>query len=562
MALFGPKSTPPASSPPASTPSEAEKPPGGASNVPPALTFEPAPAGAELSEGGLAESAPTESAVPEPTPPEPPPPPEERLTVETSLYTATFSTKGGGIVDFEVKAYDLPSGKPLHLVDDRVAQPVLRIDPDAAGPAAEVSLENTMFAVRTQEANGLPVGEIVFTARSAGGATIERRYRLRADDYTIDAAVAVHGLPAHHDGEQSWVWTVGLPLTERDIKQDLQDVAAIVRVGDNYERNPIGDFRNGARTYEGTVHWAATRGKYFIAGIFPTGADLASRAEAFGDPAQHRVGFGVTFPIREGVGETTSRLYAGPIEQDRLVALGEGIDKKVGIKANMFLGGVFGWLATALHTLMVGLYKIIPNYGVAILLIAIASKLVFLPLTRKGAAQMKAMAALKPELDALRDRYKGDQQKLGVETMALYKKHGVNPAAGCLPLLIQMPVFFALYGVLRGAIELRQAPFVGWINDLSSPDILFSLGKVPFLPDNICVLPLLMAASTILMQRSTVMSDPRQRSLMYMMPVMMLFFFYNLPAGLNLYWTAQNLLSWAEQALSKGITAPTTAKAA
>jgi YidC/Oxa1 family membrane protein insertase len=492
-----------------------------------------------------------------------PPALEERITVDTPLYTAVFSTKGGGLVDFHVHEYVLADGTPLRLVENTPAQPVLRIDPDGTGPAASVSLENTMFRARTAEANGLAIGEIVFFATSSGGIEVERRYRFRPDDYTMDLAVSVNGLSAAADAEQSWVWSAGLPFTERDAEQDRQGTAAIVRVGENFEQKGLKDVRRGeTHTYEGAVQWAATRGKYFISGLFASAAEPATRAMIVGDPSKERVGYGITFPIHEGSDRAESRLYVGPIEQVRLVALGEGIDKKVGIKAGMFLGSVFGWLATGLHTMLVGLYKIIPNYGIAILIIAIVSKAAFFPLTRKGTMQMKAMAALKPELDALRDRHKDDQQKLGMETMALYKKHGVNPAAGCLPLLIQMPVFFALYGVLRGAIELRQAPFVGWISDLSSPDVLVSLGKVPLLPDNLCVLPLLMAASTILMQKSTMMSDPRQRTLMYMMPVMMLFFFYNLPAGLNLYWTAQNLLSWAEQALSKGITTPTTAKAA
>jgi YidC/Oxa1 family membrane protein insertase len=134
--------------------------------------------------------------------------------------------------------------------------------------------------------------------------------------------------------------------------------------------------------------------------------------------------------------------------------------------------------------------------------------------------------------------------------------------AGCLPMLIQMPVFFALYGVLRGAIELRQAPFMLWIDDLSAPDVLIALGSIPVLPDQIHLLPLLMAASTILMQRMTMVTDPTQKAMMYMMPVMMLVFFYQLPAGLNLYWTVQNLLSFGEQALVKGTTQTAAAKAA
>jgi YidC/Oxa1 family membrane protein insertase len=154
---------------------------------------------------------------------------------------------------------------------------------------------------------------------------------------------------------------------------------------------------------------------------------------------------------------------------------------------------------------------------------------------------MRAMQRLQPELERIKEKYKNDANAMNAAVMALYKEHKVNPAGGCLPMLLQMPLFVALYQVLFNAIELRLAPFVAWMQDLSAPDLLFSIGPIP-----VRLLPLLMAASGILSQRVTP-TDPRQLPTMYMMNVMMLVFFYNLPSGLVLYWTVMNLLTALQQ---------------
>ena len=154
---------------------------------------------------------------------------------------------------------------------------------------------------------------------------------------------------------------------------------------------------------------------------------------------------------------------------------------------------------------------------------------------------MRAMQRLQPEMARLKEKYKNDAQSLNTAVMALYKEHKVNPAGGCLPMLLQMPLFFALYSVLWNAIELRQAPFVAWIHDLSAPDKLFEIAGFP-----IRLLPLLMAGSGFLTQALTP-TDPRQASTMYLMNAVMVVFFYNLPSGLVLYWTVMNLLTALQQ---------------
>ncbi len=484
---------------------------------------------------------------------------EELITVRTPLYEAVFSNRGGGLVRFTTLGYDDPGGQPLVLVDTDVAQPVLRVDPDGEGGRAALTLEETIFSTRAESSPELEIAKLVFTTTGANGAHVERHYAFDPDYYTIDSRVEISGVGRRADGHYTLSWTDGLPVTEEHQKGDLTEFAALARIGENIERKGLDDFSS---EFEGQVRWAATRTKYFISALFVQGGG-AEEAALFGEKLTHRVGWAVTSELVEGAAGDGFVLYVGPIEQDRLTHLGEGIDSKIGIRSNMFLGAIFGWLARLVYEALNAIHAVIPNYGIAIILVALITKLLFFPLTRKGTASMKRMSALKPEIERIQEKYKGDQQKVSLETMALYKKHGVNPAAGCLPLLIQMPVFFALYGVLRNAIELRQAPFLFWINDLSAPDTLVHFGQFPMLPDALHVLPLVMAASTILMQKTTaMMTDPRQKSLMYLMPVMMLFFFYSMPAGLNLYWTVQNLFTWAEQAITRGDAASKPAKAA
>ena len=190
----------------------------------------------------------------------------------------------------------------------------------------------------------------------------------------------------------------------------------------------------------------------------------------------------------------------------------------------------------------VATYDFVPNYGVVIILLAIAIKILVYPLTHKSYESMAKMQQLQPKMAALKEKYKNDNQRLSRETMKLYKEEGVNPLGGCLPMLLQMPVFFALYSVFNSTIELRQAPFFLWITDLSKPDVL------PLGGFDLHVLPLLMAGSMFVQQKMT-MKDPKQAMLVYMMPAFMIFIFWSISSGLVLYWTMFNVLSVGQQHL-------------
>jgi YidC/Oxa1 family membrane protein insertase len=239
-------------------------------------------------------------------------------------------------------------------------------------------------------------------------------------------------------------------------------------------------------------------------------------------------------------------VYFGPNQYSTVVKLGVQLERAVDLG--------FNWIrpfSILLLRLMVWLHGLLPNYGVTIILLATLVRLVLHPLNMMGIKSMRAMQKLQPEMEKIKEKYKNDPQAMNTATMALYRENKVNPAGGCLPMLLQLPLFFALYSVLWNAIELRQAPFVAWIQDLSAPDKLFALpGTLPLIGGfPLRLLPLLMAGSGFVTQRMTP-TPPSQASSMYMMNVVMVVFFYNMPSGLVLYWTVMNLLTAFQQWLA------------
>jgi len=213
--------------------------------------------------------------------------------------------------------------------------------------------------------------------------------------------------------------------------------------------------------------------------------------------------------------------------------------------------GFFNVIAKPLLIVMNTIHGVIPNYGVAIILLTIFIKLIFWPLGTKSYRSMNKMKKVQPLMTELREKYKDDKQKMNQEVMALYKTYKVNPASGCLPMVVQMPIFFALYRMLYQAIELRHAPFFGWISDLSAPDRLFDLNfAIPMMqkPYGIPMLTLLMGASFLLQQKMTpTTGDPMQAKMMMLMPIFMTVLFINFPAGLVLYMFVNNLISMGQQ---------------
>jgi len=237
------------------------------------------------------------------------------------------------------------------------------------------------------------------------------------------------------------------------------------------------------------------------------------------------------------------RAYFGPKEMDRLSGFGGELVRSIDL----------GWawvepLTKFFATFLGALYSIIPNYGVAIVILTILVRLVTAPLTMKQMRSMERMRALAPKLKEIQNEHADDRAKQSELTMALYRSEGVNPLGGCFPMLLQFPVFIGLFYSLRSTIHLRQSPFFGWIDDLASPEMLF---EIPGLGIPVRLLPLLMGATMVLQQKITPMqADPAQaKMMMIVMPIMMTFVFYTFPSGLVLYWMVSNILAVGHQLL-------------
>jgi YidC/Oxa1 family membrane protein insertase len=238
-------------------------------------------------------------------------------------------------------------------------------------------------------------------------------------------------------------------------------------------------------------------------------------------------------------------LYLGPKRMSDLKVAGGNLDHAINFGFFDVIAKPCLWLMNTIHD------RWIPNYGVAIILLTIMFKIIFWPLGSKSYKSMAEMKKLQPLMTQIREKYKNDKKKMNEEVMALYKTYKVNPMSGCLPMIVQIPVFFAFYRMLYGSIELRHAPFIGWITDLSAPDRLFRFDfAIPLMtpPYGIPVLTIIMGATMFIQQKlSPPAGDPAQARMMMMMPLIFTFIFINFPAGLVLYWLVNNVLSISQQ---------------
>lgn len=442
--------------------------------------------------------------------------------------TATVSSRGGTI-----EAWVLPKYKDL-------TQPSAPVNLVAPGQRALLLTVSTPyftydFTDVPFRVEGIATGaEVTFVAEDSSGVRVSKRYRMVPGTTAMDVEVHVSAPPALGPLRYQIGWAASLPNTERNV--NMLQVQAVALLGDkleHYDAKRLG--KDGPKTFQGNVRWAGNRTKYFVAALIPDSAtvgDIQFAATSDGHPTVWLAGGA---PAGTEI-RRHARLYAGPVHYETLVTQGARLD----LLANLGWAWIVPLSALLLRLLNI-LHGFIANYGVGIIILSAATKLVFHPLTLSSMRSMKVMHHLQPEVKELQERYKSDPQKMNQHLMDLYKRHKVNPLSGCLPMLLQMPVFFALYNVLLNSIELRGAGFMAWMHDLSVPDQLFAIAGFP-----LHLMPLLMTGSTYLMQSQTPVA-PQQKPMMMLMPVMMLVFMYNFPSGVVLYWTVNNVLSALQQ---------------
>jgi len=501
---------------------------------------------------------------------------ERSYRIETPLYHAEFSSRGARLLSVELlhyasahgassvngKAVRVHGGKPIPAGDRVVLGGGPSFGIDLGSGSTRVPLADLVYAVAESSDAAGDVRRLTFTGRDSSGMEIRQTWRVRPDSYALDLEVEIHNTPpAWHVNDYSLTARSWPLFTESNLKADAQGEVAASLVGTNLHREHTPGLRKGVKRFEGNAEWAAVKSRYFMGAVVATEAPARAAEAQMGTrpltPEQRALLPANAPPDQETAisslvvglpGETSPVhhfvVYFGPCEYFAIAKLGLQLERAVDL----------GWswiqpFSRFLLKVMVWLERVVRNYGLAILALATLVRMLLHPLAMTSIKSMRAMQKIQPEVERLREKYKNDPNEMNTRVMALYKENKVNPAGGCLPMVLQMPLFFALYSVLWNAIELRQAPFVGWIHDLSAPDLLFSV-PLPFLGAfPIRLLPILMAGSGFLTQRLTP-TDPRQASSMYLMNVVMLWFFYSLPSGLVLYWTVMNLLTALQQWLA------------
>ncbi len=452
------------------------------------------------------------------------------LSIDQPLYVARFRARGARLLSIVLKNYkDGDHGKAT-----LAANPELALDlGDAQTP---IGLADVPYAwAESTDAAGR-VTALTLAARDSSGLALTQVFRFLPDDYRIGYSVAIDGLRPELDIRRYRVALQSWPLdTERNRIEDLGNLGVTTKVGKDNRRHLATSLKKGGKLDEGVVNYVAVHSKYFLLGLVPqnvqgvaASADLAPGTT----PDLHDAVLGtVTLPLPAGGRHHEFMLYAGPLDYWHVQRIGMDLEPPHALAFNIFKP-----FSSALAWLLVFFHKLIGNWGIAIILLSTVAKAATHPLQAQGMRSMRNMQKIQPEVERIRKKYDKDPQKLNEAMMALYKDNKINPLSGCIPMLVQMPFFLALYHVLGYSIGLRQAGFVGWITDLSSPDLLVQLGPLP-----VRVLPVLMYGSMVLQMQLSPTTDAQQKTTMMLMNFVFLFLFYNLPSGLVLYWTVINL---------------------
>ena len=413
-------------------------------------------------------------------------------------------------------------------------------------------LKTAVFSAQVDKLHTtLNTGEkaIEFVYGTAQGIVVKKIFTFKADSYTIGYDVVLQNGSAMPLNDALMISTPGFFDEEVKKRSRFAFEGPIGLIDNEYTAIKPDDIEDQS-TYHGKIDWAGFTQRYFMTVVMPEKSEGNAPDDAriklvYADDvvtASYTQKMSRLDPGKQSRYAFT--VYMGPKSHTVLSKFDSSLKESVNF-------GFFNIIAKPLLIVMNMIHGVIPNYGIAIILLTVLIKLIFWPLGTKSYKSMNEMKKVQPLMMELREKYKDDKQRMNQEIMGLYKTYKVNPASGCLPLLVQMPIFFALYRMLYQAIELRHAPFVGWITDLSAPDRLFHFNfAIPMMqaPHGIPMLTLLMGASFLLQQKMTpTAGDPMQAKMMMLMPIFMTVLFINFPAGLVLYMFVNNIISMGQQ---------------
>lgn len=477
--------------------------------------------------------------------------PETLFTIETDLYTAQFSNHGAVLKKWSLDKYKDPEKNNVQMIPANATETFAILFETITGDTLNTAnlffdiTADTFIVLKDQDKFTL-----TFISNITETGQLIKEYEFTNNSYDIRLKVSLHNLDTFISGKAySIIAPDGLRSTEKILKDDMMyakaGFAANGKISKNFKSN------NHLNKIQASIDWVGVRTKYFVLAIIPQDRK-GDYAEIIGkelpDPDQpkdkwKKFAIGLVMPF---YGQTSQQnnfiLYMGPLDSDILktfqVKLEDFLD--MGAKIIQPFSVAILWSFKKLHLF-------IPNYGIVLIIFSILIKLIIYPLTHKSFESMKRMQSLAPKLNELKEKYKNDPQRLNQETMKMYKQEKVNPLGSCLPTLLQLPLLWALFIVFRSTIELRNEPFFWWIKDLANPDTVATLPfSIPMYGDSVNILPLFMGVTMFIQQKMT-MTDPKQKMMIYFMPIFLTLLFNSFPSGLNLYYALFNILSIIQQ---------------
>ena len=489
----------------------------------------------------------------------------EKFLIETDLYVIEFDPVGASISSLMLKEHADADGEHVDLVfrgDNDHNAFLMYWGDDFKTPV----LDTFSYAVEGEKV----IFTNDYTASNGAKFTVIKTFEFKDGEYLFAVTVDIvgdekfAGLSGDYAYSLAYEPQVGPAFTQ--MKNNAYDYRRVYIDAYNNKgklKKSQAKISNGEFYTTSQLQWMSVTGKYFMVVALPednTQHYKYTVLRSSTDDVVQTDSLYISVPSTSGSSSNTIYYYVGPQLKKYLGSYYSGMDNAWGLRATnldaaMESGSMFGWLENILKWALNLLYKLIPNYGIGIILLTIIIKIILWPLSKKAAASTAKMSALQPRQKELQEKYKDNPQKLNQEMAALYKEAGASPLGGCLPMLIQFPILIAMYGLLNKHFELRGAMFIpGWIPDLSVPETIATLGfNLPLLGNEIHLLPILYTVSMIFSmkitqtQSSSAQGGGMMKFMTYGMPIIFFFILYSAPSGLLLYWSAQNALAMIQQ---------------
>ena len=475
---------------------------------------------------------------------------EEFITINTNNYNAIFTNKGGSLVSWELNNYNKWDGTKAQLINNNESELYMVF---SSTEGKKIDTRELYFSLENISSNSITLQnndtlKLVYKLKIGDGKELVKTITLYGDKYHIDQNIEVNNLEDYIRSKYSLIWGNNLPPQEKDINNESSHSVSLISMNGNITEFDANNDALETESYTGIIDYIAIKTKYFTTAVIPQpwqqfdgDATISGKKRSVNKDNLKDYQFAINVPYKGGKQSNSFKIFIGPIEYNLV--------RSYGLEATVDLGWRF-LIRPIAEYVMLPFFKLIhnyiPNYGIAIIVFSLLMKILLTPLSIKQLRNASYMKLLQPEIEKRKKAAGDDAKKQQMATMEVYNQYGINPMNGCLPLLIQMPILFALWRTLNGFIELRQQPFIFWINDLSIPDGIINWGFSVLGMTQFSGLALLMAITLFIQQKMTI-SDPNQKMLVYIMPLIFLFMFSNLPSGLNLYYFVFNLLAIGQQ---------------